>query len=79
MPGTASQRPLTREEWAARTEIPRRRARFKRLLDRARRDVERDPRLTADELAELAAIYGRAASGGGREQEAIQDRGNGSR
>jgi hypothetical protein len=61
MPETASAPAPT---GAQRTERIRRLARFKRLKERARRDVERDPRLTAAELAELAAIYGQAASGG---------------
>lgn len=46
---------------AQQTERIRRLARFKRLKERARKMAEGEPRLTADELAELARIF---SSGG---------------
>ena len=51
----------TREEWAASTVYARRRARFTRLLTRARRDVAKDLPLTAAEWREIAAVYVEAA------------------
>lgn len=47
----------TREEWAAITAKARRVGRFKHALNRARKDVTTDPRMTADELATVAQIY----------------------
>ena len=51
----------TREEWAARTQYPRRRARFSYLMRRAHRDVAGILPLTAAEWAEIAAVYLAAA------------------
>jgi len=60
MPQVAD-RPATREEWADRTAYARRRARFTQLKARAERDIAKDLRLTAEEWAELAEVYRRAA------------------
>lgn len=54
-------RPRTRAEWAERTVYARRRARFSRLLARARQDVAKDLPLTAAEWREIAAVYVEAA------------------
>jgi hypothetical protein len=51
----------TREEWAAKTEPARRRARFTHLKRHAIKMVEGQPRLTAEELKALAAIFADAA------------------
>jgi hypothetical protein len=59
MAGTT--RDLTREQWAARTETARRIARFNKLLERARAAVDGEPRLTPDELRQLAGVFGTAA------------------
>ena len=53
--------PATREEWAARTEHARRRARATQLLARAERDVVKPLELTAEEWEEIAGVYLRAA------------------
>lgn len=46
----------TAEQWVASTEKARRLARFKFATDRITRIADGEPRLTDDELAELAGI-----------------------
>ena len=64
------ERPSTREEWAERTAHARRRARYVQLLARAERDVAKDLSLTADEWAQLAGVYLRAAGAAARGENA---------
>jgi uncharacterized Fe-S cluster-containing radical SAM superfamily protein len=51
-----TERALTREEWAASTERARRLARFKYAMDRVVKIADGEPRLTDEELAELADV-----------------------
>ena len=44
-------------------QVGRRRARFSFLVQRCSKAVETEPKLTADEYRELAAIFTRAAEG----------------
>ena len=59
MPGITGN--LTREQWAAKTEAGRRKARFTYLMRAARKAVDGEPRLTPDELRALAGVFGTAA------------------
>lgn len=63
------ERPRTREEWAERTVHARRRARFSRLLTRARQDAAKDLPLTEDEWLAIADVYAGAAAEARRRAE----------
>lgn len=47
----------TREEWAASTVHARRLARFGFAMDRVRKIADGEPRLTDEELTELAGVF----------------------
>ena len=55
----APERP--RGQRLANADVGLRKARFMHLVRRARKAVDGEPRLTADELRELAGIFGTAA------------------
>lgn len=55
--------PQSREEWAAFTADARRRARLKAGLARARKIVTGEPKLTDDQLTEVAQVFLDARTG----------------
>jgi hypothetical protein len=57
MPKGVPRTARTRDEWLALTENARQLARFKAALERAERIVATEPRLSAEQLATIEAIF----------------------